>query len=312
MIIAFIDAHECVFSLCQYLNEHSRDTRFRGARGCRIILTPFVRRICESDNEDFRLDFMYYLQMTVRVPPEVFPADNAICAGAGTTEMGQIDDHHSFKVEKRFHRKRESIVLKEGSTPSRSTSSPTQTEPSRNTSENIESGVAQKMLLRYVSLKTEPFVHNISEQELKIVVSWTNYMISTVPAALSSLDLNLSRISSTAEEVRKRLERREFLSYLDKLFRRFNVTSGEYIAPDILKAIFKMFLAPLHLLVNEERDQIRDLMFIFDRNLDGLITLEEFATVGLELFVKSGWSDHGDVSLKVRTTTAQIINCLMY
>ena len=292
----------------QNLSEQSRDIRHSGARGCRIILNPIDRRICKSDNEEFRLDFLYYLQLARRVPPEVFDKEDITGATGGICDMNEEDDHLGFSKkfdgEKRFHRKRDSIILTESMSGANSPIA----ETTSNISGNISIAEPQTMLLRHLSLQSEPFVHNVSEQELKIVVSWSQYMINTVPAALSSLDLNVSRITVTAEEVRKRLERREFLSYLDKIFRRFDVTQGEVIPHDVLKDIFRMFLFPLHLLTSEERDQIRDLMFVFDRNLDGHITQDEFAQVGLELFVKSGWNDQGDISLKVCAVLASLLH----
>lgn len=244
---------------------------------------------------------MYNLQIAVQPPPVIFGCDgfmndDDVCDLADEEErISKYDAKH----EKRFHRKRDTIILMDHSGSSGVGSPRYNKEFFSSLEQQQQTSAEQTMLLRYISCQSEPFVQSVSEQEIKIMVSWCQYMVNTVPSALSSLDLNVTRIQTTAEEVRNRLERREFMTFLEKLFRTYGIRSEEHIPDDKLRAIFEMFLEPMHLLASEKREQIRDFMFIFDRNLDGLITPEEFVDVSLDLFMKSGWGDSGEVSLKV-------------
>jgi hypothetical protein len=250
----------------------------------------------------FRADFFYSLRLAVQVPPTIFDYEDMMHR-EGVCDIADEDDQGKYtaKPEKRFHRRRDTIILVDQSDSAGGVSSPKDGKEFFPAGEH-HPAEPQTMLLRHIALQSEQFVHNVSEQEGKILISWCQYMVNTVPTAMSSLDLNVSRIQTTAEEVRSRLERREFLSYLEKLFKTYGIRNDENIPDETLRSIFEMFLKPLYLLTSEKREQIRDLMFIFDRNLDGRITQEEFAAVGLDLFVKSGWGDSGDVSLKVSSS----------
>lgn len=160
-------------------------------------------------------------------------------------------------------------------------------------------------LLRYISVKSDPLVINISEQEAKIIFRWMKHTIRAVPHAFASLNINVAKIQATASEMNLNMERYEYRTFMTKLFKKLGISSSQCpneqnIPPDMMYAIFDLFLKPLQLTTSEYEENRKQLFLYFDKNLDQNISVGEFEQRGLDLYTKVGWRIRDNIPLKLR------------
>lgn len=160
----------------------------------------------------------------------------------------------------------------------------------------------QSLLSRYISLKSDPLVVNISEQEAKIIFRWAKQSIRTIPQAIASLNINVTKIQGTALEMSLKLEKFEYMTFMNKLFKKLGVSAiaDHIIPPEMMNSIFELFLRPLHLTTSEFEEYQRQLFLYFDKNLDQRISVKEFEERGLELYSKIAWRLRDFVPLTLR------------
>jgi hypothetical protein len=251
-----------------------------------MVLNPLASS-SKNNLDDFCLDFIYSLRWELTDSSQVKPRPSMNPNKPSTVTANEKKGRGDSVRRMSF------VEMMEGHVPSQQ-----HVASSLSALHTEESGKKISKLFRRVSCQSEPIVINISQQEGKILVRWLEYVIRNIPIALNSLNINVSRIQNTARGVVRKIEKREYLAFVERLFREKGLDQHETIPPVMLNDIFELFLEPLQLLVSELEEQKRDLLAHFDINLDGRISQNEFERGGLDLYSRS-WRIRDYIPLKV-------------
>lgn len=241
------------------------ESQYRGIRSCHLIL--YLCPSLGSIEESCVFEFLYHLHL-------------------GSSNSASLSNYEqpieqSFVSERKFYRRRKTVVRQVDAT---------------------VSDHPQSLLSRYISLKSDPLVINIAGQEAKIIFRWAKHSIRAIPQAFASLNINIAKIQGTALEMILKFEKFEYLTFMNKLFKKIGVSgnSNDIIPPELMNSIFDLFLKPLHFTTSEFEENKRQLFLYFDRNLDHHISIKEFEERGLELYTKIGWRIRDDIPLKLK------------
>ena len=231
----------------------------RGIEAYNILLRPSTL-ICNV-MDDYRSEFKYSLYKEFVVPPAIFSDD----------EIKGIKTKESLKDSSRSFYKRKKAESKE-------------TQKSNT-------------LFRHIQWKSDPFVVNISEQELNIMVHWLEQSLSEAREGTFDLDMNISRMKSTADALNTNASMEEFTHQMIKIFKANNIDGDDRIYANMLRELFLSDNVRDALLDTELAEHENDLMFLFDPNLKGYTTLNDILSHCRDICGKCSWDPRGNVKM---------------
>lgn len=122
-------------------------------------------------------------------------------------------------------------------------------------------------VVREITMTCTPYVMNISIIEMKIIIAWMRNILLTLPEALKNLDLNIQRVSDTAQSLLMNATISESLLFIEKWFKNANKTNSDWIVTSAeIQEMFSQCLEPFNLLFSEKQAQLNEISLIFDRN----------------------------------------------
>ena len=153
------------------------------------------------------------------------------------------------------------------------------------------------ILFRHIHWRADPFVVNISEQELNILIHWLEHALTAAKEGSLDLELDMSRMKSTAEALNTNASMEEFTHKMNKLFQTHNISSDDKIYANVLRNLFLCDEMKAALLDSELANHENDLMFLFDPELKGYTTLNCILSHCRDICDKCSWDPRGNVPM---------------
>ena len=164
--------------------------------------------------------------------------------------------------------------------------------------EGSDNAKLSNVLFRHVHFRTDPFVINFTEKELNILIHWLEHSIVAAREGSVELDLDISRVKSTANDLNTNASIEEFSNKLYKIFQAHNISGDEKIYSNMFRDLFLSEDVKASLLESEILNFESDFMLLLDPELKGYVTPNSISSRCKDICNKCGWDYRGNVTLQ--------------